>query len=101
MVLRLSGLTFRQMQVQSHLSENKGEIAFTAELFPASQHYTAVYESVGLLHERCFMAHCIHLDDAQVRTPTNDAVCAACVRLHEVIDPDLVPTVTRCWTVGA
>lgn len=52
--------------VQTHLSENKGEIAAIAQLFPHARDYTAVYESTGLLRPRCLLAHCIHLSDDEL-----------------------------------
>jgi guanine deaminase len=47
--------------VQSHLDENKGEIAFTGELFPGKT-YTEVYKSTGLLTKKTVMAHCVYTD---------------------------------------
>jgi guanine deaminase len=35
--------------IQSHLSENHGEIERVRELYPEDQDYTAVYERFGLL----------------------------------------------------
>ena len=48
--------------VQSHVAENKDEIAWVRELFPASRSYLSVYDDFGLLRERSVYAHCIHLD---------------------------------------
>lgn len=47
--------------IQSHLSENDGEIARVAELYPDDEDYTAVYERFGLLNDRALYGHCIHL----------------------------------------
>jgi guanine deaminase len=47
--------------IQSHLSENAGEIARVAELYPDDEDYTAVYERFGLLTDRALYGHCIHL----------------------------------------
>jgi guanine deaminase len=49
--------------LQSHLAENKGEVAWVAELYPWSRSYLDVYDRYGLLRERAVYAHCIHLDD--------------------------------------
>lgn len=53
--------------VQTHLSENKAELAATAELFPWATDYTAVYEQTGLLGHggACLLAHCIHMSDGE------------------------------------
>jgi guanine deaminase len=49
--------------IQSHVAENREEIAWARELFPDSRSYLAVYEGFGLLRERAVYAHCIHFDD--------------------------------------
>ncbi len=49
--------------IQSHVAENKAEIAWARELFPASRSYLATYSDFGLLRQRAIYAHCIHLDD--------------------------------------
>jgi guanine deaminase len=54
--------------VQSHLSENKEEVAMIAKLFPEASSYAGVYDSAGLLHERSLMGHCIHLSDDEMET---------------------------------
>lgn len=50
--------------LQSHVAENKSEVAWVAELYPWSRSYVGVYDHFGLLRERAVYAHCIHLDDA-------------------------------------
>ncbi len=52
--------------VQTHLSENHDEIAFTAELYPDARDYLDVYESYGLLSPKMFLGHCIHLKDREI-----------------------------------
>ena len=48
--------------VQSHLSENLGEIAWVKELHPDFDFYGQVYERFGLFggNQPCIMAHCVH-----------------------------------------
>ena len=53
------------LHIQTHLSENLGEIAFVAELFPWAEDYTAVYERYGLLRRRALFGHCIHLNERE------------------------------------
>lgn len=50
--------------IQSHVAENRDEVRWVAELFPAARSYLAVYERFGLLRARAVYAHCIHLDEA-------------------------------------
>jgi guanine deaminase len=49
--------------IQSHVAENKDEIAWARELFPASRSYLATYDDFGLMRDRAIYAHCIHFDD--------------------------------------
>jgi len=48
--------------LQSHVAENKSEVAWVAELYPWSRSYIDVYDHFGLLRPRAVYAHCIHLD---------------------------------------
>ena len=49
--------------VQSHVAENKDEIAWVRALFPQARSYLGVYEQFGLMRPRAIYAHCIYLDD--------------------------------------
>ena len=49
--------------VQSHVAENRDEIAWARALFPQSRSYLATYADFGLMRERSVYAHCIHFDD--------------------------------------
>ena len=57
---------FPDAPIQTHLSENAGEIAFVAEHFP-DEDYTAVYERFGLVRPRALFGHCIHLSERERR----------------------------------
>jgi guanine deaminase len=50
------------VHLQSHVAENRNEVAWAAALFPWSRSYLDVYDHYGLLCERAVYAHCIHLD---------------------------------------
>ncbi|MFL6696298.1 MAG: guanine deaminase [Vitreoscilla sp.] len=50
--------------MQTHLAENRAEVAWVHELFPQARSYLDVYASNQLLHERSVFAHGIWLDDA-------------------------------------
>jgi len=54
---------FGDVWIQSHVAENKDEITWARELFPASRSYLATYDDFGLMRERAIYAHCIHFDD--------------------------------------
>jgi len=52
--------------MQTHLSENDAEIAFTKELFPEHRDYTSIYAHYGLLGQKSLFGHAIHLDDNEM-----------------------------------
>lgn len=64
--------------IQSHLSENKDEIAWVKDIFGYAS-YTEVYEAMNILSPKTIMAHAIHLDDNELailkRTDTKIAHC--------------------------
>lgn len=49
--------------IQSHVAENKDEVRWARELFPAARSYLSIYDDFGLMRERAIYAHCIHFDD--------------------------------------
>jgi guanine deaminase len=51
------------LYLQTHVAENRAEVAWTAELFPDARSYLDVYDRHGLLHPRSILAHGIWLDD--------------------------------------
>ncbi|PSJ58331.1 guanine deaminase [Kumtagia ephedrae] len=53
------------LHMQTHLSENLAEIAFTQKLYPWSRDYTDVYEHYGLLGAKSLFGHCIHLSERE------------------------------------
>ena len=66
---------------QTHVSEDRGEIAETARLFPEAIDYVDVYDRAGGLGERTVLAHAVHLSDRElarlVETGTHVAHCPA------------------------
>jgi guanine deaminase len=54
---------YSDVWVQSHVAENREEVAWVRSLYPAARSYLAVYEQFGLLRPRSIYAHCIHFDD--------------------------------------
>lgn len=55
----------RGLPVQSHLSENGGEIAWVRELHPDCERYWETYEKYGLWKPGTLMAHCVHSDERE------------------------------------
>ncbi|HTR84982.1 MAG TPA: guanine deaminase [Reyranella sp.] len=54
--------------LQTHISENKGEIAWVKELFPERRGYLDVYDHHGLCGRRAVFGHGIHLTDEEMQT---------------------------------
>lgn len=52
--------------VQTHLSENRDEIAFTKSLYPQAPDYLGVYERYGLLSDKSLLGHSIHLEPREI-----------------------------------
>jgi len=66
---RLAEMAARyNLLIQSHMSENIGEIEFVRELYPAAANYADVYRRHGLLTGRTIMAHCVHIDNDELAT---------------------------------
>jgi guanine deaminase len=64
---------------QTHLSEDRGEIAEVRRLFPDAVDYTDVYDRASGLTPRAILAHAIHLSDREVaRLAESGAVIAHC-----------------------
>jgi guanine deaminase len=66
---------------QTHISEDRGEIAEVRRLFPEATDYVDVYDRAGGLGERTVLAHAIHLSDREltrlIETRTRVAHCPA------------------------
>lgn len=68
--LELAGALMREhgdLRLQSHISENRAEVARAAELYPQRANYTDIYDHYGLLDERAIYGHGIHLAEGELR----------------------------------
>jgi len=54
--------------VQTHLSENKDEIAWVKSLYPEREGYLDVYQHYGLTGDKSVFAHSIHLTEKEWQT---------------------------------
>ncbi|OCW55545.1 guanine deaminase [Hoeflea olei] len=69
---------FPDLLIQTHLSENNDEIAYTMELYPEAKDYTDIYARYGLLSRKTLLGHAIHLSDREM-----DAIAeAGAVAVH-------------------
>ena len=65
--------------IQSHVAENRDEVAWVRQLYPAARSYLSVYEQFGLLRPRAVYGHCIHFDDEdRALMRDSGAVAAVC-----------------------
>ena len=67
------------LPVQSHLSENFGEIAWVKELCPWSSCYGDAYDRFGLFggDHGCIMAHCVHSGEEEIARMKQNGVYIA------------------------
>ncbi len=56
---------FPDCHVQTHLSENHAEIAFTNSLYPDCGDYAGIYERYGLTGRKSLFGHSIHLSERE------------------------------------
>ncbi|MBX6321574.1 MAG: guanine deaminase [Rhodospirillaceae bacterium] len=65
--------------LQTHLDENRAEIAAVKAQFPWARHYVDVYDRFGLVGARSLLGHCIHLEDGErARLSAAGAVAVFC-----------------------
>jgi len=65
--------------LQTHVAENRAEVAWVKDVFPWSRSYLDVYDRFGLLRERAVYGHCIHLDHAdRARMAATGAAMSFC-----------------------
>jgi len=70
---------YPDVYLQTHLCENKNEIAWVQELFPDSKNYLDVYDKANLLSKRSVFAHGVHLHDEEwQRLAATDSAIAFC-----------------------
>ena len=67
------------LPVQSHLSENPGELELVKKLMPDAEFYGDGYDRYGLFgrEARTVMAHCVYSSDAEVKRMKENGVWAA------------------------
>ncbi|WP_038211812.1 guanine deaminase [Xenophilus azovorans] len=63
--------------IHTHVAENKDEVRWVRELFPAARSYLDVYVGFGLMRRRAVYAHCIHFDDADRQLMRETGAAAA------------------------
>ena len=85
------------LPLQSHLSENPGEIAWVKELCPWSEFYGDAYDRFGLFGADCptVMAHCVYSDGRELaRIKENGVFIAHCPESNTNIASGIAPVRT-------
>ncbi len=77
---------------QTHISEDPGEIAEVARLFPEASDYVDVYDRAGGLGPRTVLAHAVHLSDRELaRLVATDARVAHCPASNLFLASGIMP----------
>ncbi|MFW5697020.1 MAG: guanine deaminase [Fimbriimonadaceae bacterium] len=80
------------LYLQTHLSENKDEIATTLHLFPEYRDYLELYEHYGFARPRSVFAHGVHLSASEVtRLKQAEAAVAFCPTSNLFLGSGLFP----------
>lgn len=83
-----------QLPVQSHLSENLGEIAWVKELCPETAFYGESYEKCGLFGGICptIMAHCVYSSEEEIeRMKERNVFVAHCPESNTNLSSGVAP----------
>ena len=81
-----------KLPVQSHLSENRGEVELVHSLCPGAAFYGDAYDRVGLFNERTIMAHCVLSGDAEIaRMKANGVYVAHCPQSNTNLASGVAP----------
>ena len=59
---------YKDVFIQTHLSENKKEIDWVMSLYPEHQDYLSVYEHYNLVRPGAVFGHCLHLNEREWRS---------------------------------
>lgn len=82
------------LAVQSHLSENRGEIEWVRQLNPKAQCYGDAYHMFGLFGEKAptIMAHCVSSEEAEIELMrSNQVYIAHCPQSNENLASGIAP----------
>ena len=66
----------KNLPIQSHLSENTGELSLVRQLHPDCAQYWETYAKYGLWNDKTLMAHCVWSDERERKAIRNAGVWA-------------------------
>lgn len=90
------------LPVQSHLSENPGEISWVKELCPWAENYSDAYEQFGFFGNGCrtVMAHCVYSGEIELeKIKKNGVFIAHCPESNMNLSSGIAP-VRRFFELG-
>jgi guanine deaminase len=68
-----------ELNLQTHIAENRDEVAFVTGLFPERKDFLDIYDHYGLVRRRTVLGHCIWLSPSEFdRVHERDASIAHC-----------------------
>ncbi|QIV96355.1 guanine deaminase [Allofrancisella inopinata] len=71
--------TYKDIYIQTHLSENLNEIKDTLATYPDASDYLNVYEKYSLITDKTILGHCLHLSGSEWdRIQKQGAIIANC-----------------------
>ncbi len=80
------------LPIQSHISENLGEVEWVKDLHPEFDTYADVYEGHGLWGDRTIMAHCVHNTNEEIKMMAKAGVMAAhCPNANNNLSSGVMP----------
>ncbi len=81
------------LPVQSHLDENRSEVAWVKELHPERESFTEVYAHYGLLRQgKTIMAHCIYNTEEEIEMLKKyDVMVAHCAQSNFNLASGIMP----------
>jgi guanine deaminase len=80
--LEAAGALWREypdLTLQTHIAENRDEVAFVTSLFPERKDFLDIYDHYGLVRRRTVLGHCVWFSDTEfARVHERDASIAHC-----------------------
>ncbi|MGB3021907.1 MAG: guanine deaminase, partial [Methyloceanibacter sp.] len=68
-----------ELALQTHIAENREEVAFVTGLFPERKDFLDIYDHYGLVGRRTILGHCVWFSDSEfARVHERDASIAHC-----------------------
>lgn len=103
----------RNLPMQSHLSENRSEMAWVRELHPDCEQYWETYAKYGMWNERTLMAHCVWCDERERKAmkdsgvivvhcaDSNTNICSGFAPVRQMLNEGLTVTLGSDFAGGS